>query len=141
MTNFRMEFETSLSEDECKKLIKKQNDKDVREASMIVKIMEGKSGELGFMRRKVAGKILENMQRLALNENQRQWILSNLKERAEKGAESFISYDNGKLVVEFDEFGKMGSDYMKRTKAAEKKLQKRFKASSYRYLDEKEWSQ
>lgn len=136
MPNFKMEFDTALSEEECKAIIKKENDKDKSEAEIIIKILEGKTGEMSYMRRKVAGQILHNLQKVIMKEDQREWIKANLKERIDKGSEQFISYGNGKLTVEFDEFGRMGSDFLKRTKKAEKNLMKRFKATAFRYIEE-----
>jgi hypothetical protein len=132
--NFRMEFKTNMTREQALEIIRLENEKDRKEAEIIIKVMEGKADDLGFLRRKVAGEILHNIQKLALNEDQRYWILGNMKQRVEKGTEHLISCENGLLVVEFDEFGKMGSDYLKRTGHAEKALMKQFKASSFRYL-------
>lgn len=136
MANFKMEFTTPLSKEGCISIIEHENAKDKAEAEIVIKILEGRTKELSYMRRKVAGQILHNMQKLALKEDQREWILANLRERVSNGSEHFISYEDGKLVIEFDEFGKLGSDFLKRTKKAEKNLMKRFSATSFRYIEE-----
>lgn len=136
--NFQMEFETKITEEEARLIIQRENEKDRKEAEIIIKIMEGKAGELGYLRKKIAGEILSNIQKVALNEDQKFWILSNMKQRVEKGTEQLVKFESGTpynlLTIEFDEFGKMGSDYLKRTKHAEKQLMKRFKANAFRYL-------
>lgn len=133
---FMIEFDTDLTEHECKDIIKKESDKDKKEAETLIKVMEGKTGELSLLRRKVAGAILHNFQKLTLSEDKRQYLLDNFKKRVEMGSESFVSYKKGKIVVRFDEFSRMGSEMLNRTHNAEKNLMKRFKAKSMRYVKE-----
>jgi hypothetical protein len=76
--NFRMEFKTNMTREQALEIIRLENEKDRKEAEIIIKVMEGKADDLGFLRRKVAGEILHNIQKLALNEDQRYWILGNM---------------------------------------------------------------
>jgi len=133
--SFRILMRTSLTEEECRKIIDKQTKKDKEQADMLVKIMEGKSGELSYMRRKVGGAVLSQVLKV-IPADKKDWMIMNLKDRAENGTERFISWDRGVIILEFSDFDMIGTEYLHRKKAAENNLMKRFKATDLVYLDE-----
>ncbi len=57
----RIKIETDYTEEQCMKIINKSRDKDVKEAKILVDILEGKSDRMGMLRKRIAGKILEKV--------------------------------------------------------------------------------
>lgn len=133
-----IELETPLPAIKCAEIIRIENEKDAREADSLIKVLEGRTNELSFIRRKAAGAVLHHLSKVLIDKNKKDWIIENLKARLTDGTEKIISIEKGKLIIEFSEFDMIGVDMLKRRDAAENNLKKRFKATSLRYLKKEE---
>lgn len=131
----KIKITTPLSEQECKALIEKTAAKDRRDAEIIVKVLEGRTAELGAIQRKAAGKVLSEMMKLMSKEKQ-EYLKDEFRVRAQYGTERFISYNNGNLIIEVPDQVILGAQARGREKAGWKELQKRFKASYVEQLEE-----
>lgn len=134
----RIELETQMPANKIAENVRLENEKDSLEADTLIKVLEGRSNELSFIRRKAAGAVLHQLSKVMIDRNKKDWIIQNLKQRIAEGTEKIISIENGKLVLEFSEFDMIGVDMLKRRSAAENNLKVRFHATSLKYLEEKE---
>lgn len=131
----RIKIETDLTEEHCMKIIEKQKAKDVKEAEILVKVLEGKSDQLGFLRKKIAGKILEKVMKF-MGESNKETLLHHFKIVADEGTEAFVSWNDYVLVLYVPDHMIIGAKARKMEGRGLKELKKRFSASKVEYMDE-----
>jgi len=125
---------TEMNERECRKLIEKAQAKDKKEAEIIIKILEGKSGELGIIRRKVGGAILSKLVSV-MGKDKTTYLMEEFKIRAKNGTESFVSWSGNVLIIEVPDEVIEGARIRGNEEKGKKELLKRFKSSKLIYLD------
>ena len=130
----RIRIETEMTEKECIKEIDKTHAKDVKEAAVIVKILEGKSGELGLLRKKVAGAILQKVMKI-VGESNKEVLLAQMKIITQEGTEAFVSWNDYVLVLYVPDHMIIGAKARKMEGSGLHKLKKRFKATKVEYMD------
>ena len=132
----RIRIKTLLSPSRCAEIVEKDRLKDIKDAEKIMKVLDGKAGELGMIQRRVAGNILHSMLKL-MGETKLELIKDEFKERAKHGTMQFVSCHDGELIVNVPDEVIMGAKMRGREEAGLKQLKKQFHASSVEFLEEK----
>jgi len=130
----RIRIETEMTEKECIKEIDKTRAKDIKEAKIVCKILEGKSGELGLLRKKIAGAILKNVMKV-VGESNKEVLLAQMKIISKEGTEAFVSWNDYVLVLYVPDHMIIGAKARKMESSGLRKLKKRFKATKVEYMD------
>lgn len=120
----------------CKQMIEDAQAKDRKDAEVVMKVLEGKAGELGVFRRKAAGTVLAKMMTL-MGPTKLELVKDEFRARAKEGTEKFVSCANGVLIIEVPDEVINGARARGRENAGFKELRKRFKAEAVEYVLEK----
>jgi hypothetical protein len=131
----KIKLKTDMPVEKCIAIIENERAKDIKDAEKILKVIDGKSGELGMIQRKAAGAVLHKMLGL-MGKVKLELVRDEFEVRAREGTMQFVAYEKGYLIINVPNEVIMGAKARGREEAGLKGLKKQFQASSVEYMEE-----